>query len=209
MLRILSAVLGAVLWIAYPLGVYFALRSGQVRGMAVGMLIGLPILAALGRRTGRDWLGALRPFVPALALAAITVWVDDARWLLALPVAVNVALLAGFGASLLRPGGPTAIERFARLQQPELPVGGVAYCRRVTWIWCGFFLVNGSVAALLAWRGPLDWWALYTGIIGYVLMGALFTVEYVVRKAKFREYGRGLHDRILSRLFPPPLEDTP
>jgi hypothetical protein len=44
---------------------------------------------------------------------------------------------------------------------------------------------------------------LYTGLIAYVLIGILGASEYVVRKARFREYGNGLHDRLLARVFPP------
>jgi len=35
------------------------------------------------------------------------------------------------------------------------------------------------------------------------LIGTLGALEYVYRKYRFREYGAGLHDRLLARLFPP------
>jgi uncharacterized membrane protein len=92
------------------------------------------------------------------------------------------------------------------MKEKELPEGGVAYCRGVTKVWCVFFVLNGAAAGGLALWAPVSWWAAYTGGAAYALMGLVFGVEYVVRKARFRRYGRGLHDRILSVLFPPRIE---
>ena len=98
------------------------------------------------------------------------------------------------------------VERFARLQNPALSPEQLRYCRRVTVIWCGFFVLNASLSAAVAVWGSLRLWSLYTGLIAYVLMGMLGGTEYVVRKIRFREYGNGLHDRLLARFFPPPVK---
>ena len=96
------------------------------------------------------------------------------------PLLVNGAMLAIFTASLIHP--PTVIERLARLQHPDLPPEGVRYTRRITQIWCGFFALNGSLAALLVLLEQYRWWALYTGIIAYILMGILMGGEFAYRK---------------------------
>jgi uncharacterized membrane protein len=57
----------------------------------------------------------------------------------------------------------------------------VAYTRRVTQVWCGFFVVNGLLALGTALWASEALWSLYTGVIAYVLMGVLFGVEYLVR----------------------------
>ena len=71
---------------------------------------------------------------------------------------VNASLLVLFAASLLHP--PSLIERLARLQQPDLPAAAVAYTRRVTQVWCGFFVLNGSIAAYTALYASAAQWAL-------------------------------------------------
>ena len=48
-------------------------------------------------------------------------------------------------------------------------------------MWAGFLLLNGLVALALAIWGPLGWWALYTGLLAYVLMGLLMGAEYIYR----------------------------
>ena len=133
-------------------------------------------------------------------LVGLSAWLDDPRFVLALPILINGALLLQFGLSLRT---TPMVERFARMQDPNLGPAQVAYCRSVTKVWCVFFVVNACVSAYLALFAEVASWALYTGLIAYMLMGVLGATEYLVRKARFREYGTGLHDRLIARVFPP------
>ena len=126
----------------------------------------------------RFWLGGLARLllltVPALVLGVMT------RWNYGVLLWAVLLMLALFGGSLC--AKQSLIERLARLQTPELPPEGVRYTRRVTQIWCVFFVLNGSMAAALVLMRQYDWWALYTGIVSYVLMGLLLGGEWVYRK---------------------------
>jgi len=96
------------------------------------------------------------------------------------PVLINCALLVAFGYSLVSP--PSIVERLARVTDPILPPEAVIYCRRVTQVWCAFFVFNGSVALGTALWASEAVWSLYTSVISYLLMGALFGGEYLVRR---------------------------
>jgi uncharacterized membrane protein len=96
-------------------------------------------------------------------------------------VLVNAALLVAFAASLASP--QSAIERIARLRDPELPPAAVAYTRRVTIVWSVFFALNGAAALYTALFTTLETWALYNGLIAYVLIGTVFAVELAIRTA--------------------------
>lgn len=197
------AAVNALLVVSYPLAVYVGLTRFSARGL--GLLLAailLPGMLYRARKARREDLRVvLRLPLSIVALLALTAVLDDARFVLALPVLINLALLLQFAGSLR---GTPLVERFARMQQPHLSAAQVAYCRRVTHVWCAFFVLNGGVSALLARFASLSAWALYNGLIAYVLMGVLGASEYVVRKFRFREYGPGLHDRLLARLWPPP-----
>jgi uncharacterized membrane protein len=79
----------------------------------------------------------------------------------------------------------------ARLTDPHLPDYAIAYTRRVTQVWCGFFVVNGLLALFTAfWVSPAVW-AIYNGVVAYAAMGVLFAGEYLVRIA-FKRRHRGL-----------------
>lgn len=97
----------------------------------------------------------------------------------AYPVAVNAVMLAIFLSSLWR--GVPVIERLARLREPELPAAGIRYTRNVTWAWCGFFILNGTIASWTALYASLAAWTLYNGAISYGLIAVMFTGEWLVR----------------------------
>lgn len=115
----------------------------------------------------------------ALVLAACAVWANALLPLKLYPVLVNAVLLAVFGFSLAVP--PSMVERFARLREPDLPPAAVAYTKRVTQVWCVFFIFNGAIALGTALWASAEVWSLYTGVIAYILMGLLFGLEYLAR----------------------------
>jgi uncharacterized membrane protein len=162
---------------AYPLIVYFSLGRIEPRYLALLLLVlgGLRWLAGGARGLQARWVA-----LAALVLAASTALLNMSLPLKLYPVLVNFALLAVFGLSLVR--GPTVAERIARLQEPDLDARGVAYTRRVTQVWCGFFVLNGSLALGTALWAPEAVWALYNGLVAYVLIGTLMAGEWLVRR---------------------------
>jgi uncharacterized membrane protein len=189
----LARVLAGVLGVAYPVLVYYGLGHWSPRRVAA-LLIGMLVVIAVLRFRGLDReraRAALQPVVPAVLLALVTAATGDPRALLAAPVLISLALLVGFGGSL-RPGRVPLVERFARLQERDgLPDHAIPYCRRVTQVWTVFFAFNAIVAGALAVFASHGWWALYTGGIAYVLIGAIFAVELVVRRIRKRRFAIG------------------
>lgn len=173
---LVGGVLLGLLLALYPLAVWQGLRRG-VPAWALGLLLlGLLLLrwgGALLRRFG--WGGLLG----TAATAGLLVWAKAEASLRFYPVLVNTAGLALFGASLR--WGPPVIERLARLQHPDLDAAGVRYTRGVTLVWCAFFVFNGCAAAATALWADDRLWALYNGLISYLLMGALLGGERLWR----------------------------
>ncbi len=197
------AVLQALVVVAYPVTVYFALGVASPRAVA---LCTLALLAARLAVISPERLAAFaRVFAPiAVAYAATSlaslVW-DDPLGLLLAPAVFDFALLAVFAASFAQ--RETVVEALARAQVGTLGAEEHAYCRRVTAVWCVFFFANGAVSGFLALAGSRESWALYTGVIAYLCMGALFAAEYVYRHWRFRRYVGAPTDTLLRRLFPP------
>lgn len=119
---------------------------------------------------------------------------------LLLPVIVNAVLLFTFAATLFYP--PAIIEKIARTISKDLSPGEIFYCRKVTLIWSLFFLLNGSMALYLTFYASLEAWTLYNGVVAYVLMGLLFSLEFLYRHWRFRRYVGTPFDSILRRIFP-------
>jgi uncharacterized membrane protein len=200
--RVAIGIIQAIFLLAYPFLVYLAYQRLETRAVA-GLLLGLYALSFALRIRGpaAEIWQLLRQHLGLVLLIGAAIVTGQRIVLLLLPMAVSLYLLGTFGWSLR--AGPPIVERFARLADPDLPDFCVPYCRKVTIVWCGFLAVNAICAALLAAIAPIEWWALYTGFIAYLLLGTLFAGEFILRKLWFRFYGDNLADRILARIFPP------
>ena len=172
-------VVAVLLTLLYPLAVYLLIDEVDPRVLLLG--IGMLIIArlALGPLSKRPALLAGSAILLSIAIFA-SIKLAPETAVLFYPVLVNVAALSVFAASLF--AGPPVIERIARLTEPDLPPSGIRYTRQVTIVWCGFFVLNGSVALLTAIFTSVATWALYNGLIAYLLMGTLFAGEWIVRQ---------------------------
>jgi uncharacterized membrane protein len=171
---LLAAVL-LVVSVAYPVVVYLALGHVSPRWIAL-----LLVVLALARA----WVTRESFWLVAAALAgvlAVAGALGD-QWgpLKLYPALVNLVMFGLFATSLWR--GPSVVERLARLREPDFPPAAVAYTRRVTQVWCGFFVVNGLVAAATALWASAGVWALYNGLLSYCAMGLLMGGEWLVRR---------------------------
>ena len=175
--------LAVLLWCliaAYPVIVLFGLRTLPL-GIIAAILSAVALLRLWYLRSaGNSQAIPLALTLILLLVLTYTLLSGDPRNLKFYPVAVNITLLLAFSYSLHT--GMPVIERLARLQDPNLPPAAVSYTRRVTWVWCSFFLLNGLVALYTALYCSFEQWAWYNGGVAYVLMGFLFGGEYLVRR---------------------------
>ena len=139
-------------------------------------LIGLR-LATLRSPEDRVWR---MPLLSAAVIIAALAALDGPLAVKAYPAAVSLAATSVFAATLLYP--PSLIERFARLRNHDLPPAAQSYCRKVTIIWTVWLIINTIIAAVLSLPGYDKEWALWTGLVAYLVMGALFAGEFVVRR---------------------------
>ena len=181
-----GAILATLLLVIYPLLVYWSLDFLQPRWLGMLLIIVLVLRHhdKLTRAARQSSTGERIAIALLLSLAALVAASNSEPLLLLYPALANLAMLILFGMSLLRP--PSMIERFARLAQPDLPDEAIAYTRKVTMIWCAFFILNGGIALFTALFATRATWALYNGFITYLLMGLLFAGEWSYRRFVLR-----------------------
>ena len=165
----------AVLTLAYPFIVYFGLGHFEPRTLAF-LLAALALVRAIATREA-IWLGAA---FGAIVLCGASFVSNQLLPLKLYPVLVSAVLLILFGISLFHP--PSMVERLARLREPDLPPAAVRYTRRVTEVWCCFFIGNGTIALLTALYASTKVWTFYNGFLSYLLMAALMGGEWLVRQ---------------------------
>lgn len=165
-----------LLTLLYPFVVYFGTHYLEPWKIAVLLviLLGIRLSASVA---AKHWSSPL--FLVGILYFGFAVWSDKLLTLRFYPVIANAAVLLLFSWTLYSP--PSLVERIARIQHPDLPPEGIVYTRRVTQIWCLFFVINGSIALVTALWCSFEIWSLYNGLIAYLLMGILFAGEYIVR----------------------------
>jgi uncharacterized membrane protein len=181
--------LNGIIWgmtISYPFLVWFSLDYLQPRYLALA-LAGLFLLRFLYRHPSQPRGGTWSLVLAACPLFLLVIaLVNETSWLLAYPVFVSLMFFTVFASSLVYP--PTVVERLARLEDPDLPPKGVIYTRKVTQVWCVFFLINAAISLVTIWHGDPWLWSLYNGGIFYLLMGLLMVAEMAVRRKVKADY---------------------
>jgi len=142
------------------------------------------------------WLRALPLALPALALAS-----GDERLLRLVAAATQVIMCGLFLASLR--GGSSILQQAALLLEPFAPDFIAPYCRKATAAFALLFAVQAAALARVAMTAPATDWALTSSLIVWLPTLAFTALEFLVRKAWFRNYGGAPWDRVLRALLPP------
>jgi uncharacterized membrane protein len=176
-LAIVRSVFVSVLFVLYPYLAYRGIQEGVV-WLAPAIIAGFYIYQAFNS----PQKVMVKKLAIALVLVLGAVYVQSLTAKL-LPILIQIMLMHLFGKTLIK--GPVLIERFVRIDYPELPAEVTAYCRQLTVIWTGFFALNVVMCIVLAIWAPASWWAIYTGILILVFTGGLMIGEYIYRHYRF------------------------
>lgn len=171
----LSIILLSILGLLYPLLWYIGREQGWFIGLAVLMMLLWLSRALLTPEPSQKYLA-----FAVCGFFLVSLWIQQEQLMYWYPVLINALFFSVFFSSLY--SKRSFIERLARLKHADLPPQGVTYTRTITKIWCVFFLINGSIATILALYASHQWWAIYTGILAYLLMAILFAGELIYRK---------------------------
>lgn len=127
--------------------------------------------------------------VVRLALAPLVVWgiylLRANVWFKVYPAVMVALALSVFSVSLFK---TPMVEVLARKTGEVLDARGVAYCRNVTRAWVAFLSVHLAVTLATVFA-PYEVWALYNGFVAYVLIGAMFLAEWLIRRKVKRGIG--------------------
>ncbi|WP_414829121.1 hypothetical protein [Alteromonas sp. H39] len=163
--------------IAYPVVVYLHIDK-IAPGWYAGILLLLVVLrvVASGNINGyKEWL---LPGVVSVFCLLVMLY-DSVIMLKFYPVLMNVGMGLMFLVSLT--DSQTLIEKFAIAGGKKPPQAAAGYLRTLTLCWGLLLLFNGIIAAYTAWFSSTATWALYNGLISYVLIGSFALIEFGYR----------------------------
>lgn len=179
LLKVLLNIIIVILSIAYPICVYMALDNGIALWNVLLVLVVILFIKLLIEKSKQKFNAIF--LVIALALFLLNVVHQQDVFAKLYPVFVSSVLFIVFFTSLFI-GKKSIIERLASLKvkKEEQTPFFKKYCTNVTKVWCLFFVVNGCISFITIFMDT-QIWTLYNGVISYILMGLLFTFEYIAR----------------------------
>jgi len=179
MQTILRSVFISALFLFYPYLVYLGIKQGIV-WFAPTLIASVYLYQAIQAKNKKikqqKWA-----IVCALLLGTIFFQEVIAKFM---PIFIQLSLMLFFGKTLFK--GPPLIERFVRFEFPDIPPVIQQYCRHLTIMWTSFFAFNIIACIVLALFAPIEWWAIYTGVMIFMLSGLLMVAEYIWRHFYFR-----------------------
>ena len=177
---VLRSIVVTILLLTYPYLVYLGLEKGIV-WFAPAIISGFYLYQGI---TAHNANIKLRKIIIALVLIIGAIFFQSATAKL-FPIVIQLMLMHFFGRTLVN--GPPLIERFVRLEFPDFIPGIADYCRQLTWLWTGFFAFNAVMCTVLAFWAPSSWWAIYNGILIFIMTSLIMVGEYIWRHFKFPE----------------------
>ncbi len=181
MRKILRGILSSTLFLLYPYLVYRGIQASVV-WFAPTIIAGFYLYQAFKAPNTRVLFKHLD--IVFLLILGVLFYQDLIAKII--PVFIQLNLMNFFGKTLKEGKGPSLIERFAGLDFPDIPPVVSQYCRYLTMMWTAFFAFNIVACIGLALFAPTSWWAIYTGVMIFVLSGILMMGEYIWRHFYFR-----------------------
>jgi len=185
----LAVVLAALLIFAYPFAVYFGISYFSPRYVALA-LIGIFLLrfilikpkaiSTYDKYTKSGKYIVLFTTITGIIVSMIGAISNQVIVIKFYPVAVSLLLFTVFFYSLIHP--PTVIEKLARIKDPKLSQAAIKYTRKVTVVWCMFFIINGAIALYSSLFSSFKFWTFYNGFLSYILIGAICATEFTYRQ---------------------------
>lgn len=198
---------------SYPPLAHLAALSGRpgLIAASIGWLLMLVLLPELRRRNATAWV------VLAAGLAGLYAITGSSAPLRMqfLPPILMFGFMAWVFGHTLRRGRMPLIESIIRaLNGPEdsLDESVLSYARGLTAVWTALFVLLGVINTVLALCAepdgllltfglqpvvtvPLSVWSLFANVLNYLLVAALFVVEFLYRQRRFPQQPyRGLLD---------------
>lgn len=191
--------LSITLMVLYPVVAYITLWL-EKPVMLIAYLLFILALFALKLCLASRLLAGLGLFI----LIAITGYIMQKPGVEYLVYFPPILILLGFFMLFflsLRQGETPLITRYARLLGDKLEERHLRYNRSLTLVWAIFLLSMAAISIILAVFFSRDAWSLFTHVISYGLIAALFIIEFSYRKYHFAGEIEGGFFQFISKII--------
>ncbi len=177
------AVLGALF--LYPFIIYFGFHflSIQSLSLIVIVLLGFRFMALRNSALTTKYtkIAFIALIFIGIICAGISFFISDVFFIKLYPILMNVGFFILFSSSLFT--AENIILRVAKkTAKSPLPKAAVGYTKKVTVVWCVFFIINALISLVTALFFSITIWTIYNGFISYLLIAIVMLTEIGVRQ---------------------------
>ena len=191
--------LSITLMVLYPVIAYIALWLEQPT-LIIAYLLIIITLFALKLCLSKRLLAGAGIFI-LIGVTGYFIQKPGVEYLVYLPpIIILISLFMLFFQSL-RQGETPLITRYARLLGDKLEERHLRYNRYLTLVWAIFLLSMAAISIILAIFFSRDAWSLFTHVISYGLIAALFIIEFSYRKYHFAGEIEGGFFQFISKII--------
>lgn len=145
---------------------------------ALGLLLALLLGLRFGVLTAEERPVLMPMLVIFVGYATLAAILGSKSMLLYYPALVNLLLAITFSNSIRK--GESILLRLVKARKSDIGEHVAPYLARLTMVWVGFFVLNGSIAIWTSTRS-LEVWTVYNGLVSYLAAGSLILGELVFR----------------------------
>lgn len=170
-------VVSIILLIAYPLLIHLSILTGfnELLAWIVFIIASTHALLSYGNYI------KLMIYIGIAFLALFNIIAEYDFVIYLPPIIIPAFMLTLFASSLIK-GEEALITQIARrINDGELSEKEMKYTRQVTWVWVIFFIAMIMETVLLTIYADRETWSVFTNIYNYLLIAALFIIEYIFR----------------------------
>lgn len=170
--------------VIYPFGVYFWIQ--EVSAVFFGFfIISLALIKfSLAKDKNKQEIALL---FAAIACAGFIILANSQIAIKLYPVLISAFVASLFTFSLY--GDQSLIEKMARLRGKNISPVAKIYTRKLTIVWAAVLYLNALIALYLALFASTQAWALYSGLLSYLILGFFILAEII-----YRQYFIAKHD---------------
>ncbi len=163
--------IGTTLVVCYPFAIYYVIIKNYNFALILGILF-VAVLAGFFINKQKILLCA------GLSVVAVACVFREIEYVKAYPVIMNFAVMLFFAMSLLT---KPFVQIIGEKINGKLSDNGIRYARKATYAWVIFMFCLTSASATTVFLST-EIWALFNGLISYILVATMFVAEYIVRR---------------------------
>lgn len=163
--------LGTILMVCYPFAIYYVIKNEYSFSIILGILF---VAILIGYFLNRQKL----LFCFGFLILSIAFILRDIAYVKAYPVIMNCSVATFFAISLLK---KPFVQVIGEKMKGKLSEKGIVYAKKATYAWVIFMYALTGISCITVFLST-EIWALFNGLVSYILIGLMFAAEFVVRR---------------------------